>query len=202
MKPNATTLKCDLLGCTRARSEGCIAFLWFEDLLLHPGDCNVFFRVWLSQILTWLQLLQFLNVSQHFGENIITLHISLAHEYWVPQMNFDKVFGTFFWKEGHGFRASLLTCNEQLQILYINRECWAEAHQVWALKLSLSQVPHLLICHVNITVTQPIGYTSNLWSYTVIFNTFLVRSSEKQREILLLVCKLMASSQLQLLAWQ
>lgn len=104
-----------------------------------------------------------------------------------------------FWKEGHGFRASLLTYNEQLQILHISRGCWAEAHEVWALeKLSWSQVPHLLICHVNITVIQPIGYTSNLWSYTVIFNTFLVRSSEK----LLLVCKLMALSQLQLLAWQ
>lgn len=134
LKPNATTLKFDLLGCTRARSGCCTAFLWFAYLLLHPGDCNVFFRVWLSQILTWLQLLQFRNVSQHFGENIITLHISLAHEYRVPQMIFDKVFGTFFWKEGHDFRASLLTYNEQLQILYISRERWAESHQVWALE--------------------------------------------------------------------
>lgn len=85
-----------------------------------------------------------------------------------------------FWKEGHDFRASLLTYNEQLQILHISRESWAETHQVWALeKLSWSQVLHLLICHVNIAVIQPIGYTSNLWSYTVIFcvtfNTFLVR---------------------------
>lgn len=139
LKPNATTLKFDLLGC---RSECCIAFLWFEYLLLHPGDCNVFFRVWLSQPLTWLQLLQFLNVSQHFGETIITLHISLAHECWVPQMNFGKVFGTFFWKEEHDFRASLLTCNEQLQILHISRESWAETHRVWTLeKLSYYKSP-------------------------------------------------------------
>lgn len=65
--------------------------------------CNVCFCVWLpqSQILTWLQLLRFLNVSQHFWENIITLNISLAHECLsLAPMNFDKAFGSF-WKEGH-----------------------------------------------------------------------------------------------------
>jgi len=79
LKTNGTTVKFDLLGCTRARSECCVVFLWFEYLLFHPRGCDVFFRVWLSQILIWLQLLQFLNVTQHFWENIITLSVLLAH---------------------------------------------------------------------------------------------------------------------------
>lgn len=190
LNTNDTTWTFDLLGYSRARNESSVAFLWFEYLLLHPGDCNKFL-LWLS-LSTWLQLLQFLHASHCFWENIITLNVNCLKNtkyLFLTWMNFDKGFGYFLERKAWFGRTLLSNITKQLGFcpptgnsglkLIRSCPCWSWANQKSPCLLHL---PCEYNWYMAYRLWKQLVILQSLWVcvlYLTLFLTEAVRIREK-----------------------
>lgn len=95
LKTNDTTVKFDVLGCTRARSECCIVFPWFEYLLLHSRLQRMFLCLAASVSDTYMAATT--AVSECFttllGEYYYLKHITGS---WVPFFSTNELWQGFW----------------------------------------------------------------------------------------------------------